>query len=365
MSETKESAFLETETPLPMVSIVLVAHKAATHVGPCLDSLRAQDYPVERREFLLVHSDAGDGTREAFESWRDGPGCDERVTILPNPKRILSAGWNIALAAAKGDVIVRLDAHALAEADFLKHNVRALMERDESIVGGPRRSINPTDWSGRLVGMAERSLFGAGQAAFRRKTSPGYVDTLAHAAYHRRVFETVGGYDERLVRNQDLECHHRMRQVGFRFFFDPSIVSVHLARPTFKGMLRQKFANGYWTGLSLAVAPQCSSLRHFIPGLFVLGLLMAGALAAARIWWPLTLIAGSYCLCAIVAAIIEAVRAEKMGEAALAPLLPIVFLAMHVANGIGLICGVAAIPVKTRQWRGYEIPRPIVPKERH
>jgi GT2 family glycosyltransferase len=258
----------------------------------------------------------------------------------------------VALAAATGDVIVRLDAHARVEADFLKRNVEVFLEQGESIVGGLRRSIHPTDWAGVLVGMAERSLFGAGQAAFRRRTTAGYVDTLAHAAYHRRVFEAVGGFDERLDRNQDLECHHRMQRAGFRFYFDPSIISVHVARGSLRRMLRQKFANGFWTGLILGVSPRCFSLRHCVSGLFVLGLVVVLVLALAAISWPLTALAGSYCFCAVVGAMVEAGRAEKTRERVLASLLPVIFLAMHVANGLGFVCGLAVMPVKYLRWRG-------------
>ncbi len=361
MVEARDNPISGASTQLPFISIVVVARGAAGHVVPCLESLRTQDYPQSRREFLLVYGDCPDGTREAFETWRDGPARNEQVTILPNLKRILAAGWNVALAAANGDVIVRLDAHARAEPDFLRRAAEVLMQREESIVGGPRPSISPTDWQGLIVGMAERSLFGSGQAAYRRRTMAGYVDTLAHAAYHRRVFRAIGGYDERLGRNQDLECHHRMRRAGFRFYFDPSIVSVHLARSTFKGMLRQKFSNGYWMGLIMGITPQCFAPRHFVPGLFVLAILVVVVLAAVDLRWPLLALAVSYGLCAVTASIMEAGRAGKARNIVLAPLLPPVFLAMHLANGLGTLCGLAVMPMKRRRWRGYEVPWPIQP----
>ena len=77
------------ETDVPFVSLIVVAHGEVAHVGKCLESLRVQDYPQARREFILVHSDCSDGTREALAAWRRGPGADESVTILANPKRTL------------------------------------------------------------------------------------------------------------------------------------------------------------------------------------------------------------------------------------------------------------------------------------
>ncbi len=150
-----------------------------------------------------------------------------------------------------------------------------------------------------------------------------------------------------------------MKQAGFKFYFDPCIVSHHMARATLGGMLRQKFLNGYWVALTLSVAPGCFSLRHFIPAAFVLALIVSAAMAPFAVSWPLVLLVGSYLACAVMATLVEAVRCASARDIALATLLPLVFLGMHLANGIGLLGGLLAIPGKLRQWKNYETPRPI------
>ena len=348
----------------PLVSIVVVAHRAAGHIHDCLESLRNQDFPREKREFVLVHSAANDGTHEAFQAWRDGLGKGERVVILANPKVLLAAGWNVALAAAKGDVILRIDAHARALPGYLARSVELIASGRESIVGGQAPVEEPQGWEAYLCWLVSRSLFGAGQAAYRRRTEPGFVDTLAYAAYHRRVFDRVGGYDERLGRTEDNEMHYRMKQAGFRFYFDPTIASVQMARPTIRAMLRQKFLNGYWVSLTLAVAPRCFSPRHFIPGVFVAAILISLVFLMRGIYWPLMALGSTYSAGAILAALFDGLSLRTVKSLLLMPLLPPAFLALHLANGFGLLWGLVCIPSKLASWRGYCIPHPTLSIER-
>ena len=169
----------------------------------------------------------------------------------------------------------------------------------------------PTGSMAFLLWMADRSLFGSSQAAYRRWRRPGYVDTLAHAAYERRVFQIVGGYDERLDRSEDREIHYRMKQAGFRMYYDPSIVSYQLARSTIPSMLHQKWLTGYWISLALPISPRCFSLRNFVPGFFAVALLVTGILATAG--HPLSLLAllGTYGMCAVIASLVEVSRATE------------------------------------------------------
>lgn len=350
--------------PLPMVSIVIVAHAASNVITDCLESLRRQDYPTERREFVLVHSDANDGTREAMEAWKNGQAAGERVLILPNPKRLLAPGWNVALAALSGDVVIRLDAHARADEGFLRRNVEVMNRTGESVVGGRAPVEEPDGYEAYLCWLVSKSIFGAGQAAYRRQIPAGYVDTLAYAAFHRRVFEVVGGYDERLGRTEDNEMHHRMQEAGFKFYYDPSISSRQLARPTIRTMLRQKYQNGYWVAVTMPVAPRCFSMRHFIPAVFTVALGVSVVALVFGIHWPMYLVGGSYAVAAAIAALYEGYASGRPVAWFSIPLLPVLFLMLHLSNGLGLIRGLLDIPRRLRQWRGYRVPRPMVPRDR-
>ncbi|MHB9156151.1 MAG: glycosyltransferase family 2 protein, partial [Endomicrobiales bacterium] len=251
----------------PLVSFIIVARNAEHCLPELLADAAAQEYPPEKLEILLVDSASTDATPRLMEGFRTAH-PQRPVLLLRNPGRLLARGWNAALAASAGSVIVRVDAHSRIPRDFVRKNAEALEGRD--IAGGARLVVEPENPWQKLLCLAERSRFGSGVARYRRRCGPGCVDTLAHAAYRREVFATAGGLDERLERNQDNELHFRIRRAGYKFFFSPGIVSWHRARPTLAAFLAQKYGNGFWIGQTLGVQPFCFRARHFAPLAFVL-----------------------------------------------------------------------------------------------
>lgn len=206
------------------VSFIIVAYNAEKCLGALLDDLLAQTLAPRQLEVLLVDSASSDGTRQMM--------CDFSkrapfsVKVLDNPKRWLASGINIALQAATGDAVIRLDAHARIPKDFLEKNVRAL-ENGEDIVGGSVCGAEPeSDWEA-VTRALDTSRFCGGAAPFRNGGEARYVDTLAYALYRREVYDRVGLYDERLRRTEDNDMHYRMRKAGYRFYFSPDILSWH------------------------------------------------------------------------------------------------------------------------------------------
>ena len=120
------------------ISFIVVALNAGGSLRALLDDLRAQTLPPEQLEVLLVDSGSTDDTLAVMEAFAKSAPCGVRV--LHNPKRWLASGINIALDAATGDAVIRLDAHARIPADFLERNVEA-MEAGESIVEAATREL--------------------------------------------------------------------------------------------------------------------------------------------------------------------------------------------------------------------------------
>ena len=106
------------------ISFIIVAYNAEHCLGALLDDLLRQTIPAEQIELLLVDSASTDDTRKVMQAFaKEAPFA---VRLLDNPKRWLASGINVALAAATGDAVIRLDAHARIPADFLEKNLAAL-----------------------------------------------------------------------------------------------------------------------------------------------------------------------------------------------------------------------------------------------
>ena len=316
------------------ISFIVVAYNAAGSLGALLEDLLAQTIPHEQIEALLVDSASTDATRAIMLDFAKATPFE--VKVLDNPKRWLASGINVALAAATGDAIIRLDAHARIPKDFLENNLRALA-RGEDIVGGCVLGGAPSGAWESVLRTVDTSRFCGGAAPFRNGGEARYVDTLAYALYRREVYDRVGLYDERLRRTEDNDMHYRMRRAGYRFYFSPDIVSYHAARATMRGQLRQKWGNGYWIGRTMRIQPRCFAPRHLIPALFVLALLF-GLLLLPFSVWPLLLLLSAYLACDLVFAV-RGACSQETGRLLALLTLPFLFPAVHVVYGVGTLAG--------------------------
>lgn len=324
-----------------VVSFIVVAYNSASSIGQLFDCLNRQTYPHELIEVILVDGNSSDNTKALMDHFAASADF-RRVVVRDNPGRTLPCGWNVALEEVNGDVVLRIDAHATMPDDFIARNV-ANIEKGEDISSGKVLSIpRNTGKFGLAVNLAENSLFGGSFAAFRRAEKAGYVSTAAFAMYRKTVFDTVGKYNERLARTEDNEMHYRMKKAGYRFYFDPQIVSCRETRPSFGKLMKQKYLNGYWIGLTLGVEPECFSLYHLAPFVFVLGIIATSLLALLGVWQSAALMWALYGLVAFAMAIASAIKSED--RSLYCALLPGMFLLLHVSYGIGTLVGLIKLP---------------------
>ena len=266
----------------------------------------------------------------------------KRVVVLNNEKKIQAAGWNVAIKEARGDIILRIDAHTMIPSDFVSKNVQCILS-GENVSGGRRPNVveDETPWKHTLL-LAESSMFGSSIAPYRKGNHKTYVKSVFHGAYRKEVFEKAGLFNENLGRTEDNEMHYRIRKAGYKICFNPDIISYQNIRNSWLGMLRQKYGNGHWIGLTLGICPRCFSIHHFVPLLFILALIITGFLA----------LIGYKCLffllCVLYVAIdllMSLFAIRKQRKYIYYFLLPIIFLSLHIAYGIGTLFGIIEMPL--------------------
>lgn len=324
-----------------LVSICVVAYNEEKMLGNLLDDIKVQDYPHEKIEIVLIDSMSTDNTRNIMENFKKQTNNFENIQILENKKKRQAPGWNVAINNYRGDVIIRVDAHAAIPVDFVRKNVM-LLEQGENVCGGqrPNRILENTAWKQTLL-LAEQSMFGSSIAFYRRGKKNTYVKSLFHGAYRREVFDKVGGFNEELGRTEDNEIHYRIREAGYKICYSPEIVSYQYTRNTLKGMLKQKFGNGYWIALTMKVCPRCISIYHIIPFLFVVAICITTALMACGVFFPAIIMWGLYWLIAIIMALSAVANKKKSVQQIL---LPGLFFLLHISYGIGSVVGFIKLP---------------------
>ena len=329
------------------VSIIIPMRNEAAHVGRCLDSVLAQLDGPHEYEVLCVDGASTDRTAEIVGEYARR---DERVRLLANPRKIVPCGMNLAIAQARGEVIVRLDGHAEYATDYIAKCLEVLERTGADNVGGYMRTVPSSDTpAGRAIAAATSSRFGVGGSHFRTGGGESEADTVPFGCFRRDVFDRFGGYDERLVRNQDMELNSRIRKGGGRIVISPSIRLTYYNRSTYAGLRQQAFNNGLWNPYTVYIAGGGLRLRHFVPLLFVLSLV---ALAVSGLFWPAGwwALAGEVVLYLAVAGAISVRLARPAGAP---PLLVLAaFIQLHLAYGFGSLVGLLWGPVKFIGRRG-------------
>jgi glycosyltransferase involved in cell wall biosynthesis len=326
------------------VSVIIPVLNEEKYIAGCLDSILNQNYEGGI-EIILVDGGSNDKTLEIISSYMHN---HDNLVLLNNPKRIFSTAMNIGIKESSGDLIICMGAHAQYASDYISKCVEWSEKTGADNVGGPALAKGE-GYIGTAIALAHYSPFGLGGAKFRTGNYEGYVDTVFGGAFKREVFDKVGLYDERLVRNQDIELNYRINANGGKCFMTPEIKVSYFCRNNLKDLWKQNFNNGLWSIYTTKVAKQALSLRHFVPLLFVLSLIFSGLLSVIGWvwfteygWWfalPLLLCLGSYLSAAIV---FSSVIAFKHVIKYL-PALLVVFSILHISYGMGSVKGLLTL----------------------
>jgi len=330
-------------TLTPVISVIIACRNEARCIDRCLDSVLSSEYPPERIEVIVADGMSRDGTRECVDRHA---ARDRRVRRIDNPARTTPCGLNRAIAAARGELILRLDAHAAIAPDYIARAVRNLESGGADCVGGAMRTV--ASGSGVFaepirVGLSQP--FGVGNAHFRTGADkPLFVDTVFGACWRREVFERIGCFDERLERSQDIEFSGRLRRAGGKILMSPEMKIDYYARTTLGAFWRQNWSNGVWAILPFAHVPGIAvRCRHLAPLALVLGVAVSTAAAA---WTGIGWLAGSVAAPYVAANLGASVQtAWKQRSIALGLRMPVVFASLHLAYGLGSLWGCARLAV--------------------
>ena len=320
--------------PLPHVSVLMPVRNEESFILRSLGAVLAQDYPPDLMEVIVADGMSTDSTRALVES----VGAKHpNVRLVDNPGLIAPTGLNAATREATGDIIIRVDGHCEIACDYVANCVRHLMYDGVDGVGGSWRTVGETR-AAQSIAIAVASRFGVGNNPFRITFDQDLlVDTIPFPAYLRRTVDRAGPYDEETVRDQDDEYNYRIRDAGGKLLQAADVYSVYYSRSSLKSLATQYFQYGFWKVRVAQKHPRRMQPRHFMPALFVGGLIGIGLFApffrmARRL---LLLISGLYLIANIAVSVSLAL---KRGARHLL-LLPPTFAAMHVSYGAGFLAG--------------------------
>lgn len=334
MTDPDTVAETVTETTLDeagdLVTVFVPARDESGFIGACLGSVRAQDH---RNMQIVVVVDGGsrDDTAEQVAAMAAE---DPRIELLRNDRGGIPVSLNMAVAAARGRWLVRVDAHSTVPADYVSTAVALLREGEWGGVGGRKdgRGVTPV---GRAIAAALASPFGVGGSVYHHGTERQEVDHIPFGAYPTALVRELGGWDENLVANEDFEFDHRVRLAGHKLLFDPAMTISWHSRQTIRDLFLQYRRYGRGKVAVALMHPRSMRPRHLMVPAFVAYLAGALLVALRRPSAGAALVA-PYAV-AVAAASARTARDLAAGERKyVAP----AFLAMHLGWGIGFWQGV-------------------------
>ncbi|MEO6221660.1 MAG: glycosyltransferase, partial [Vicinamibacterales bacterium] len=195
----------------------------ARSIGPLLDALALQT--LQPTEILIVDDQSTDESVAVVVQWQRAHPGGHAVRVVPGPGRGPGPAMNAGIAAITADVIVRLDAHCVPDADYLEQSMRVLAASNVGIAGGAWRVRAGAETPvARAIARVVSHPMGSGGARYRHPEAPGpqsmSVETVPFGTFRRPLWEQLGGFDESLSANQDFDFNYRARVAGYDVVLD-------------------------------------------------------------------------------------------------------------------------------------------------
>lgn len=323
------------------LSIIIPCRNEERYIAKCLDSLLSSTYPKEAMDILIVDGMSDDATRQIVGEYA---AAHPIIRLLDNPERTTPQALNLGITHGEGEFIVILSAHGDYPKDYFEKLVTESIRLNAACTGGVlnTKTVSDTSTANAIINVLE-DRFGTGSRFRSGAATVEEVDTVAFGCYRRDTFEKFGLFDERLIRNQDIELNKRILRGGGKIYLIPEVTCTYYARETYAGLARNNYQNGFWNILTpyYTHTLHSLSLRHFVPLLFVLGLIVPTLLAL--LYPPFLCISGT--LLGMYIGII-AIRSTQIKKNTTWFHQIAAFIILHFSYGFGGIEGIISITKK-------------------
>lgn len=328
------------------VSILIPCYQERNFIRSCLESVLAFELPEGTEiEILVLDGMSDDGTREIVREIAAG---DSRVRLVDNPRRTQSAALNLGIPMARGDYIMRLDAHSVYPPDYLALTLATALRTGADNTGGAVTTLRRGGgYQSALVQALTTHKFGVGDSGFRTDAPEGPADTVPYGFFKREIFGRVGLFDERLLRAQDYEMNRRIIHNGGTIWMNPKIQVRYFQQPDLPSFIRKQIVHeAPYNAYMWYVAPYAFTPRHAVTAVFAIGVLAGIALSpfskVIRIAFGAVMLL--YFVLAFISGIQQAIRYREPRHVIFAPL---GFFLFHFLHGVGILIGLGRLITRT------------------
>ena len=330
---------------MPSVSVIVPVRNESRSIEHTLRLLLTQDFPAS--EFEVIVAD-GVSTDDTVPIVRRLQGEFANLKLVFNSAKLSSAGRNTAIRHATKDVVVIVDGHChVPDRDYLKNLSAAFAESGADSLGRPQPLDidNPTPFQ-RAVSAARSSRLGHNPDSDIYSHEAKFVPPQSTAvAYSRKVFATIGLFDQEFDACEDVEFNERVHAAGLTCYFTPTVKIVYEPRASFRALFYQLGRYGGGRAKLACKHPKSLSAPALVPPLWAVWVIVGGllSLGVPYLGW-LWLASLALYACVLVGASVVIGRTRRP---AVAVRIPVVFVAIHFGFAWGFWKEVAK---QTRRW---------------
>ena len=221
----------------PLVSVLIPAYNEESVIAETVGAALASRYA--KIEILVVDDGSTDRTSELVIR---NYGRDPRVRLLRQANYGKSAALNHALAEARGEVVVTIDADTIVDPDAVPRLVRHFANPRIAAVAGNVKVMNRNRWLTRWQALEYITSQNLEKRAFDLLNCipvvPGAV-----GAWRAEVMRSCGGFAGDTVA-EDTDLTLAIRRHGWRIIYDEDAIGRTEVPDTIETLLRQRFR---WT----------------------------------------------------------------------------------------------------------------------
>ena len=322
----------------PEISVIIPCRNEERYIGKIIEDLIFHNKDLSL-EIIVVDGMSTDKTRDIVKSLsKKYPGI---IKLIDNPARYVPHALNLGIKSARGDILIRMDAHAIYPPHYIETLIKYLKNEKDAWNVGP--VVEPAPYGNALfqksIAIAQKSIFGVGNSLWRLGVKkPTYADTTPFFCMKRETFEKLGLFNEKLIRNQDAEFNARIIKNGGKNLIIPDANVKVITRRDFKSLAKQYFEYGYYRALSTKILKKTFSYRAFVPPVFftllIFSLLFSFAFKPA--FYFFCMLALSYIFGALLFSVYESIKAKNI---LFSFTLPLVYFIIHLSFALGFIIG--------------------------
>ena len=365
------------DAALPSVTVVVPARDEEATVGPCVDSVLAQDYPRAKLEVIVVDDDSADRTAAVVRArmagapalapagdelpeadWNESEGAGRlRLVQVPENRRRDRAhkkrAIEKAIAHARGEVILTTDADCVVPPGWARTMAAQFTGPEVAFVSGPvAYRLAPAD--GLFERVQAMDFFGV-MACGAGAIGAGRPNLAngANVGYRRETFGALGGFSgiDHVTSGDD---ELLMQKVAYgtpldvRFCASPAAVVLTDPVRSVRAFVHQRKR---WASKGAHYPPPLQRMLLGIVAFFAALTLSLAALPFAPALWPWVAAALGVKAAADLAVLVPAAR--RFGRTGLLWAYPL-HLVLHAPHSV--LVGLLG-PLGGFEWKGRAVPQ--------